>query len=144
MAEEVIKYPNILIDDKLEMAYVGLLHHNPKGISNFYIESKDCYFSVPGILEVYKLVLFREGQKYAPEAAKANYNFPKPVEATYKQTEECKQFASKLAFTLEEVYIMIRKLFLIRKFFVNAATENIQKRVVAMRTYKRFRQGWKI
>ena len=78
MSEEAIKFPDILLDEKLEMAYVGLLHNNPKAISTFYIESSECYFAVPGILEVYKLVLFREGQKYAPEAAKVRYTFPKP------------------------------------------------------------------
>ena len=140
MNEEVIKYPDILIDDKLEMAYVGLLHMNPKGISTFYIESSDCFFAVPGILEVYKLVLFREGQKYAPEAAKAHYNFPKPVEATYRQTEECKAFAANVKYSLEEIYTMLKKLFLIRKFYVNAATENIQKRVLGMRLYKRYNE----
>lgn len=140
MNDEVIKYPDILIDEKLEMAYVGMLHNNPKGISTFYIESKDCYFAVPGILEVYKLVLFREGQRYAPEVAKAHYNFPKPVESTYRQTEECKAFAAGLKYTLEEIYIMLRKLFLIRKYFVNAATENIQKRVLGMRLYKRYNE----
>lgn len=140
MNEEVVKYPNVLIDDKLEKAYVGLLHLNPKGISNFFIESKDCYFAVPGILEVYKLVLFREGQRYAPEIAKAGYNFPKPVDATYKQTEECKNFAKTLSVSLEDVYVMLKKLFLIRKFFVNAATENIQKKVVGIRTYKRYKE----
>jgi len=39
LGEEVIKFPDILLDDKLEMAYVGLLHNNPKAISTFYIES---------------------------------------------------------------------------------------------------------
>lgn len=138
MNDEGIRFPDILLDDKLEMAYVGLLHNNPKAISTFYIESSECYFSVPGILEVYKLVLFREGQKYAPEAAKAHYNFPKPVDATYKQTDECKAFASKLTCTIEDVYLMVRKLFILRKNYVIAPTEGIQKKVVEMRLYKKY------
>lgn len=138
MGEEIIKFPDVLLDEKLEMAYVGLLHNNPKAISTFYIENSECYFAVPGIVEVYKLVLFREGQKYAPEVAKAHYTFPKPVEKTYKQAADCKAFASKLNCTIEDVYTMIRKLFILRKSFVFAPTTGIQKKVVEMRTYKRY------
>jgi len=136
--EEVINFPDALIDDKLEMAYVGLLHINPKAISTFYIPRDEAYFNVPGIEEVYKLVLFREGQKYAPEAAKARYTFPKPEERTYNQTEECKNFASKLNCTIEDVYIMVKKLFLLRKNYVFAPTANIQNKVVGIRFYKRY------
>lgn len=138
LKEEVVKFPDALIDDKLEMAYVGLLHNNPKAISTFYVEFDDCYFNVPGIVEVYKLVLFREGQRYAPEVAKARYTFPKPQESTYIQTEECKKFASKLNCTIEDVYLMIRKLFLLRKNYVFAPTAGIQRKVVEMRFYKRY------
>ena len=138
MGEEIIKFPDVLLDEKLEMAYVGLLHNNPKAISTFYIENSECYFAVPGIVEVYKLVLFREGQKYAPEVAKAHYTFPKPEEKTYKQTADCKAFASRLNCTIEDVYTMIRKLFILRKNFVLAPTAGIQKKVVEMRTYKRY------
>lgn len=138
MNEESIKFPDVLLDDKLEMAYVGLLHNNPKAISTFYIENSECYFTVPGIVEVYKLVLFREGQKYAPEVAKANYTFPKPADSTYTQAAECKAFASKLKCTIEDVYLMIRKLFILRKNYVIAPTKGIQQKVVEMRLYKRY------
>jgi len=138
--EEAVKFPDVLLDEKLEMAYVGLLHNNPKAISTFYIESSECYFNVPGILEVYKLVLFREGQKYAPEVAKAHYTFPKPEDSTYRQAAECKAYASKLSCTIEDVYIMIRKLFILRKNFVLAPTAAIQKKVVEMRLYKRYNE----
>ncbi len=140
MNEEAVKFPDVLLDDKLEMAYVGLLHNNPKAISTFYIESSECYFTVPGILEVYKLVLFREGQKYAPEVAKAHYTFPKPEDSTYRQAAECKAFASKLNCTVEDVYLMIRKLFILRKNYVLAPTAGIQKKVVGMRLYKRYNE----
>ena len=138
MKEEIVKFPDALIDDKLEMAYVGLLHNNPKAISTFYIENDICYFNDPEILEVYKLVLFREGQKYASEVAKARYTFPKPVESTYKKTEECKAFASRLNCTIDDVYVMIKKLFLLRKNYVFAPTSAIQRKVIDVRFYKRY------
>ena len=44
---EITKYPEILSNDKLEIAYVGMLHNNPKGIGIYYLDLKDCCFSVP-------------------------------------------------------------------------------------------------
>ncbi len=35
--QEVIQYPPELVDKELEVAYVGLMHLNPKSISRFYL-----------------------------------------------------------------------------------------------------------
>ena len=37
----VTKYPELLTNDKLEIAYVGMLHNNPKGIAIYYLDLKD-------------------------------------------------------------------------------------------------------
>ena len=34
--ETVEKFPDILVDEKLEIEYVGMLLNNPKGISMFH------------------------------------------------------------------------------------------------------------
>ena len=39
--QEEIKYPQELVDTKLEIAYCGLLHENPKSISRYYLENKE-------------------------------------------------------------------------------------------------------
>ena len=80
--KEQIKFPAILTNEKLEAIYVGLLHLNPKGIGMFYLEIEECQFSVPWMMDIYKLVLFREGQSYASEAAKRGFSFPKITEKT--------------------------------------------------------------
>ena len=40
----VTKYPELLTNDKLEIAYVGMLHNNPKGIAIYYLDLKDCCY----------------------------------------------------------------------------------------------------
>ena len=49
-ASSIQKYPEILTNDKLEIAYVGMLHNNPKGIGIYYLDLKDCCFAVPRII----------------------------------------------------------------------------------------------
>ena len=49
-ASSIQKYPEILTNDKLEIAYVGMLHNHPKGIAIYYLDLKDCCFAVPRII----------------------------------------------------------------------------------------------
>ena len=42
---------------------------------------------------IYKLVLFREGQAYASEAAKAGFSFPKVTEETPRMIDICKNYS---------------------------------------------------
>ena len=107
----VTKYPETLLNDKLEIAYVGMLHNNPKGIAIYYLDLKDCCFAVPGLFDIYKLVLFREGQAYASEAAKAGFSFPKVTEETPKMIDICKKYAAQINdIDIEGIYIKIKKL----------------------------------
>ena len=138
---EITKYPEILTNDKLEIAYVGMLHNNPKGIGIYYLDLKECCFSVPGIFDIYKLVLFREGQAYASEAAKNGFSFPKVTEETPRMIEICKKYASQIKdLDIEAVYIKIKKLFLLRAGYLAAPTPVIQDRVLAIKNYKRYNE----
>lgn len=138
---EVTKYPDILLNDKLEIAYVGMLHNNPKGIAIYYLDLKDCCFSVPGLYDIYKLVLFREGQAYASEAAKAGFSFPKVTEETPRMIEVCKKYAAQITdMDIEAIYIKIKKLFLLRSGYLLAPTPAIQDRILAIKNYKRYNE----
>lgn len=132
------KYPSNLIDENLEMAYVGLLHINPKSIAIFYFVSKECRFSLPWISDIYKLVIFREGQMYVNEEAKANYTFPKTDDTTYDYIAQCKKAATASGYTVEEAYVKLRKLFLLKQGYDNAPTPSMQKKVWDIRSYKRY------
>ena len=91
-----VKFPSVLVDEKLEIAYIGMLHNNPKAIAMFYLDVKECQFSVPKMMDLYKLVLFREGQAYASEAAKAGFSFPKVTEEIPQLIKVCKDYANSL------------------------------------------------
>ena len=137
----VTKYPEALLNDKLEIAYVGMLHNNPKGIAIYYLDLKDCCFAVPGLFDIYKLVLFREGQAYASEAAKAGFSFPKVTEETPKMIDICKKYAAQINdIDIEGVYIKIKKLFLLRSGYLAAPTPAIQDRILAIKNYKRYNE----
>ena len=83
--EVIPQYPAELVDKELEVAYCGLLHLNPKAISRFYLENQECCFSVPNLLDIYKLVIFREGQAYVKEQVKAPFSFPNTKKHRYMQ-----------------------------------------------------------
>ncbi len=138
--KEQIKFPAILTNEKLEAIYVGLLHINPKGIGMFYLEIEECQFSVPWMMDVYKLVLFREGQSYASEAAKRGFSFPKITEKTETYIDTCKKYAIESGYTIEDAYYEIRKLFLLKMSFANAPTKTIQKKVVDIKKYARYNE----
>ena len=86
---------------------------------------------------IYKLVLFREGQLYVNEEAKANFTFPKTTDSTFAQIKECKRVAMESGLTVEEAYVKLRKLFLLKKGYDNAPTATIQDKVAEIRNYKR-------
>ncbi len=135
---EEIKYPAILTNEKLEAIYVGLLILNPKGIGMFYLEYEECKFSVPWMLDIYKLILFREGQSFASEAAKRGFSFPKITEKTETYMETCKKYASESDYTIERAYYETRKLFLLKMSYANAPTKTIQEKVVDIKRYARY------
>lgn len=136
--KEEIKFPAILTNERLEAIYVGLLHLNPKGIGMFYLEVEECQFSVPWMLDIYKLVLFREGQSYASEAAKRGFSFPKITEKTDTYLETCKKYARESDYTMEQAFYEIKKLFLLKMGFANAPTKTIQNKVVEIKRYTRY------
>ena len=59
--DEDYEYPKKLSNKKLEEVYISLLLANPKAISMYYIEKKDCYFESALLLNIYKSILFTEG-----------------------------------------------------------------------------------
>ena len=90
------------------------------------MDFKECQFSVPKMMDLYKLVLFREGQAYASEAAKAGFSFPKVTEEIPQLIKVCKDYASSLKVPIDDIYVKIKKLFLLKKAYVYAPTETIQ------------------
>ena len=62
----------------------------------YYILHEDCFFESDELLNIYKSVLFTEGQAYAPQIAKNEFNFAKESPETYKKKIELKELITKL------------------------------------------------
>ncbi|OLA94098.1 MAG: hypothetical protein BHW63_00385 [Mycoplasma sp. CAG:611_25_7] len=88
-------YPSELHNIELEERYIGLLLDNPKAISMYYIVHEDCYFQSDELLNLYKSILFTEGQAYAPQIAKNDFNFAKESPETYKRKIQLKEKIKK-------------------------------------------------
>ena len=144
--EEVIKeknngiYPKELSNIALEEKYIGLLLENPKAISMYYILHEDCYFESDKLLNIYKSILFTEGQAYAPQIAKNEFNFAKEDTETYKQKMQLKEKAKKGRYEFEKIYIELRKLFEIRKNYLTNPIKNTQKQIVGILKYELYSQ----
>ncbi len=136
MKAEKIEYPKELSDLKLECIYLGLLLLNPKAISMYYFLYDDCLFSEDDLLTVYKVVLFREGEAFAPGIAKRDYAFPKETQSTYELQDQVKLIAEKGNYDIEKIFIQLKKLFMLRKFYLTAPTRAVQQKIVEIRSYE--------
>ena len=134
--KEDIIFPKQLSNRKLEQKFIALLLANPKAISMYYIEKKDCYFESAQILNLYKSVVFVEGQEYTPEIAKSGFNFPKQKEEIYdlKDRLKCKVINANLNF--EKVYVDLRKLFEIRKSYIHNPIEETKEMIADIVNYE--------
>ena len=132
-------FPACLVDEKLEIEYIGMLINNPKGIAMFYFENRECYFSTPGLLNIYKLIVFKIGELYAPEYIKSTFPFPKVNDEADKIIDICQKYAnSKPEDNIAEVYNRLKKLFMLKGAYDIAATEAIKKKVIGIRNYERY------
>lgn len=134
--EAQIEYPEELQDLKLECLYIGKVLNNPKAISMYYFLYDICLFSDPELLNVYKVILFREGEAYAPGVAKRDFSFPKETQSTYELTEQAKVLAEKSNRDIEEIYLQLKKLFMLRKYYLEAPTRDVQAKIVEIRDYE--------
>lgn len=129
-------YPKKISDKKLEKIYIGLLLINPKLIRKYYFVFDDCFFEDLEMLNLYKSVLYNEGSKYSSEKAKEGFNFPKETEETYQQKINIKEEIKSGNYNIEKVYAKLRKLFILRKAYLEAPESNIQNRIVEITDYE--------
>ena len=129
-------YPKRLSNVELEERYIGLLLDNPKAISMYYVVHDDCYFESDDMLNLYKSILFTEGQAYAPQIAKNDFNFAKESSETYKLKSQLREKARKVKYDFEKTYVELRKLFEIRKNYLSNPIKETQKEVVDILKYE--------
>ena len=136
MEENTNTYPKELVNEELEEVYMSLLIANPKAISMFYILYEDCYFENEELLNLYKSILFTEGEAYAPQIAKDGYNFAKENAETYNQKRILKERGKEETRNFEKVYVELLKLFEIRKNYLRNPIQETKDRIVDILKYE--------
>ena len=134
--EKIRVYPDELMDEDLEEVYIGLLLNDPKSISKYYFPYEDCYFANETILNLYKIVLFTDGEAYASEDAKKSFNFAKNIDNLSNLKEDYKLKIKGMVYNFEKVYVELMKLFILRKNYLRIPIKNIQDRIIDIRNYK--------
>lgn len=129
-------YPKALIDEELEETYIGLLLNEPKSISRYYFLADDCYFADDTIFNLYKLVLFSDGEAYASELAKSGFNFAKNVEEIFPLKQSYKLKIRGKKYDFEKIYVELRKLFVLRKNYVRIPIKSIQNKIIDIINYE--------
>ena len=134
--EENDLYPKQLKNDDLEMTYIGMLLNNTKLISKFYITHSECYFDNSKLLEIYKGILFTEGEQYAPAIAKKDFNFGKSTLEINDLKDALKYEIEKAKYDSEKVYLGLKKLFILRKSYLETPIKTIQEKIAEIVNYK--------
>ena len=98
-------YPKELMNEELEATYIGLLLTDPKSISKYYFLHDDFYFANEDIADLYKVVLFTDGEAYASELAKKSYNFAKNIDAIFPLKEDYKLRVKGRVYNFEKIYV---------------------------------------
>ena len=135
--DEVERFPKELQDLDFEEDYIGLLLYDPRYIVSYNFLYDEVCFQDERMLNLYKSVIFTEGEKYAPEAVKRKFNFAKTTREVY---ELKKQLVTRIKLqrtvTMEKVYIDLKKLFILRNWYLKIPIKSVQEKVVEIRNYE--------
>jgi len=134
------KYPKAISDHKSEQIYIGLLLQDPKLIVRYYFLHKECYFEDDELLNIYKSILFTEGSSYASEEAKSDFNFARDSEETYNLKYKLKNKVQDKTYNMEKLYTKLKKLFVLRKNYLEIPIKEIQDKIVEIANYKLYDQ----
>ena len=134
--EEGAKYPDELCDENLERIYIGLLLETPKLISKYYFLFDLCAFEDDNMLNIYKSILFNEGAQYSSEKAKDRFNFSKDTHEVYELKKQLLKEVLDNAYNIEEIYISLKKLFILRNAYIETPEKNIQDKIVEITKYE--------
>ena len=135
-----IGYPKNLASDELERKFIGMLLNEIKAIAIYYFPFKECYFINDDLLNIYKMVLFTDAEKFAPGAAKEGFNFAKKDEKVDRLKYELKNEFKDVNDKIDRVYTELRKLFILRKNYLGIPVRSIQKQIADITNYELYGQ----
>ena len=130
------EFPKALANTELEKRYIGLLLNDVKNVSVYYFTNKECHFVDEEMLSLYKVILFTDGEKYAPEVAKENFNFAKTSEELDKLKIEIKFDYEDSNYKMEKTYTELKKLFVLRKSYLGIPVKHIQQQIAGILNYE--------
>lgn len=133
-------YPKELDNLTLEIIYIALLYGNPNAISKYYFEKNLCYFSSEIILNLYKSVIFKEGEKQAPPQLKEGFNFPKAITELYDLKVAMQSAPLDKKYDFEMIYRELKKLFILKRSYIQAPTKKIQEKIFEIKSYVKYRE----
>ena len=129
-------FPRELRDDDLERQYIGLLLLDPRLIKKYFYVYEDCYFEDPELLNIYKSIIFTEGGAYTTEQAKKGFSFAKDNEKVYALKSKLKKEVRDQDYDMGQIYIDLKKLFVLRKNYLAIPIQNIQEKVMEIKQYE--------
>ncbi|MBR3614002.1 MAG: hypothetical protein IKL55_02355 [Clostridia bacterium] len=137
--EEESIYPAELVNIELECIFLGLMFNNPKAISRFYFKYEDCRFSDDELMNLYKIIIFRDGEAYAPAIAKDKYQLPRETPNTYDLRLKVRRIAAAGDYNLEHIYTELKKLFILKKNYLVAPTSIVQQKILEIQNYELYK-----
>ena len=114
-SNNAIEYPKQLADTTIETRYIGLLLNEIKAISVYYFLFDDCYFASELLLNIYKKIIFTDGEKFAPNVAREKFNFPRETPELYEEKVKIQKEFKNSIYKLDKTYIELKKIFILRK-----------------------------
>ncbi len=129
-------YPKELRNFQLEKDFIGMLLNDPKLMAKYYILYDECYFENKILLEIYKGIVFTEGEAYTPYIAKNGYSFGKNNYTINEAKKNIKYEYEYKELDMEKIYIELKKLFILRKNYVSMPIRSIQEGIVEITKYK--------
>ena len=140
MTADSATFPPALADTTLERRYLGLILNEIKAIAVYYFKFEDAYFVDENYLNVYKKILFTDGEKYAPREAKDGFNFAKESSELYDLKVTIQDEFLENEFDMEKTYQELKKLFTIRKSFYKYPVKKTQQQIADILNYELYDQ----
>lgn len=137
--EEKADYPEELDNFTLETLYIALLYGSPNAISKFYFEKDDCFFSSEIISNLYRSIIFKEGEKSAPPQLKEQFNFSKAIPELYDIKIQMRDAPLYKKYEFEYIYRELKKLFILKKNYIKAPTKQMQDKIFEIKSYDRYK-----
>lgn len=133
-------FPKKLSSNVLERRYIGLILNEIKAIAVYYFKFEDCFFSDELLLNIYKKIIFTDGERFAPKEAKDGFNFSRESQELYEAKNEIRDEFYGSPYKLEPTYRELKKLFILRKYFLKIPVKDIQEKIADIINYELYNE----